>query len=67
MFFYLSHLLQNQLSFHCARIHGAWYVFKCSFADIVTFIRYWVVHIITIPSLFIVGLLFASRGLAYLL
>jgi photosystem II cytochrome b559 subunit alpha len=35
------------------------------FADIVTSIRYWVIHSITIPSLFIAGWLFVSTGLAY--
>ncbi|KAL2894782.1 Cytochrome b559 subunit alpha [Bienertia sinuspersici] len=38
---------------------------ECSFADIITSIRYWVIHSITIPSLFIVGWLFVSTGLAY--
>ncbi|GFQ04665.1 cytochrome b559 subunit alpha, partial [Phtheirospermum japonicum] len=36
-----------------------------SFADIITSIRYWVIHSITIPSLFIAGWLFVSIGLAY--
>ncbi|KAF3664076.1 Cytochrome subunit alpha [Capsicum annuum] len=36
-----------------------------SFADIINNIRYWVIHSITIPSLFIEGWLFASTGLAY--
>ncbi|KAL8237704.1 hypothetical protein R6Q59_018785 [Mikania micrantha] len=36
-----------------------------SFAVIITSIRYWVIHSITIPSLFIVGWLFVSTGLAY--
>ncbi|MFQ6630562.1 hypothetical protein Gotur_009762 [Gossypium turneri] len=35
------------------------------FADIITSIRYWVIHSITISSLFIAGWLFASTGLAY--
>jgi photosystem II cytochrome b559 subunit alpha len=35
------------------------------FADIITSIRYWVIHSITIPSLFIAGWLFVSTGLAY--
>ncbi|KQJ82159.1 hypothetical protein BRADI_5g06936v3 [Brachypodium distachyon] len=35
-----------------------------SFADIITSIQYWVIHSITIPSLFIAGW-FVSRGLAY--
>ncbi|CAF2380042.1 unnamed protein product [Brassica napus] len=34
-----------------------------SFADIITSIRYWVIHSITIPSLFIAGWLFVSTGL----
>ncbi|KAL2899033.1 Cytochrome b559 subunit alpha [Bienertia sinuspersici] len=36
-----------------------------SFADIITSIRYWVIHSITIPSLFIAGWLFVSTYLAY--
>ena len=36
-----------------------------SFADIITSIRYWVIHSITIPSLFIAGWLFVTTGLAY--
>ncbi|XVF67926.1 hypothetical protein PTKIN_Ptkin10aG0161600 [Pterospermum kingtungense] len=36
-----------------------------SFAYIITSIRYWVIHSITIPSLFITGWLFVSTGLAY--
>ena len=35
------------------------------FSDIVTSIRYWVIHSITIPALFIAGWLFVSTGLAY--
>jgi photosystem II cytochrome b559 subunit alpha len=35
------------------------------FSDIVTSIRYWVIHSITIPALFISGWLFVSTGLAY--
>lgn len=35
------------------------------FSDIVTSIRYWVIHSITIPMLFIAGWLFISTGLAY--
>jgi photosystem II cytochrome b559 subunit alpha len=35
------------------------------FADIVTSVRYWVIHSITIPALFIAGWLFVSTGLAY--
>ena len=36
-----------------------------TFTDIVTSIRYWVIHSITIPMLFIAGWLFVSTGLAY--
>lgn len=35
------------------------------FSDILTSIRYWVIHSITIPALFIAGWLFVSTGLAY--
>ena len=35
------------------------------FGDIVTSIRYWAIHSITIPALFIAGWLFVSTGLAY--
>ncbi|HEY9625751.1 MAG: cytochrome b559 subunit alpha [Oscillatoriophycideae cyanobacterium NC_groundwater_1537_Pr4_S-0.65um_50_18] len=35
------------------------------FTDIVTSIRYWVIHSITIPALFVAGWLFVSTGLAY--
>ena len=33
--------------------------------DIVTSVRYWLIHSITIPALFIAGWLFVSTGLAY--
>lgn len=35
------------------------------FSDIITSIRYWVIHTITIPSLFVAGWIFVSTGLAY--
>ena len=35
------------------------------FSDIITSIRYWVIHSITIPSLFVACWLFISTGLAY--
>jgi photosystem II cytochrome b559 subunit alpha len=35
------------------------------FSDIITSIRYWVIHSITIPSLFLSGWIFVSTGLAY--
>jgi photosystem II cytochrome b559 subunit alpha len=34
-------------------------------SDIVTSIRYWVIHSITLPALFLAGWLFVSTGLAY--
>ncbi|KAL8195884.1 hypothetical protein R6Q57_025374, partial [Mikania cordata] len=38
---------------------------ELSFADIITSIRYWVIHSIIIPSLFIAGWLFVNTGFAY--
>lgn len=35
------------------------------FTDIITSIRYWVIHSVTIPMLFIAGWFFVSTGLAY--
>jgi len=35
------------------------------FSDILTSIRYWVIHSITVPTLFISGWLFVSTGNAY--
>jgi photosystem II cytochrome b559 subunit alpha len=35
------------------------------FSDIITSIRYWIIHSITIPALFVAGFLFISTGLAY--
>ena len=35
------------------------------FSDIVTSIRYWIIHSITIPALFVAGWLLVSTGLAY--
>ncbi|MBE9049246.1 cytochrome b559 subunit alpha [Nostocales cyanobacterium LEGE 11386] len=35
------------------------------FSDIITSVRYWVIHSITIPALFIAGWLFVQTGLAY--
>lgn len=35
------------------------------FSDIITSVRYWVIHGVTIPALFIAGWLFVSTGLAY--
>ncbi len=35
------------------------------FSDIITSLRYWVIHSITIPMLFVAGWLFVSTGLAY--
>ena len=36
------------------------------FTDILTSVRYWIIHSITIPALFVAGFLFVSTGLAYL-
>lgn len=35
------------------------------FSDIITSIRYWIIHSITIPSLFLAGWVFVGTGLAY--
>jgi photosystem II cytochrome b559 subunit alpha len=35
------------------------------FGDIITSIRYWVIHSLTIPALFVAGWLFVQTGLAY--
>jgi photosystem II cytochrome b559 subunit alpha len=35
------------------------------FGDIVTSVRYWIIHSVTIPALFVAGWLFVSTGLAY--
>ncbi|WP_017656084.1 cytochrome b559 subunit alpha [Fortiea contorta] len=35
------------------------------YSDIITSVRYWVIHSITIPALFIAGWLFVQTGLAY--
>jgi photosystem II cytochrome b559 subunit alpha len=35
------------------------------FTDIVTSIRYWIIHSLTIPALFLAGFLFVYTGLAY--
>ena len=35
------------------------------FSDIITSVRYWVIHSVTIPMLFVAGWLFVSNGLAY--
>ena len=35
------------------------------FSDIITSVRYWIIHSITIPSLFVSGRLFVSTGFAY--
>ncbi|MEM9275179.1 MAG: cytochrome b559 subunit alpha [Cyanobacteria bacterium P01_F01_bin.143] len=35
------------------------------FSDIITSVRYWVIHGVTIPMLFLAGWLFVSTGLAY--
>ncbi|KAG7960361.1 hypothetical protein I3843_10G119600 [Carya illinoinensis] len=38
---------------------------KCSFAYIIASIRYWVIHSITVPLIFIASWLFINMGLAY--
>ncbi|MBA0576857.1 hypothetical protein Golob_024156 [Gossypium lobatum] len=38
---------------------------ECSFIDIITSIRYWVIHSITIPSLFTASWSFVNTVLAY--
>jgi len=35
------------------------------FTDILTSFRYWIIHSITIPSLFLAGWLFVATGLVY--
>ena len=35
------------------------------FSDIITSVRYWIIHSITIPSLFVSGFLFIATGLPY--
>ena len=35
------------------------------FFEIITSIRYWVIHAVTLPSIFLAGFLFVSTGLAY--
>ena len=35
------------------------------FSDIITSVRYWIIHSITIPWLFVSGFLFFATGLAY--
>ncbi|ELR99419.1 cytochrome b559 subunit alpha [Gloeocapsa sp. PCC 73106] len=35
------------------------------FSDIITSVRYWVIHSITIPMLFLAGWLFVATGLVY--
>ena len=35
------------------------------FTDVITSVRYWLIHIITIPSVFGGGFLFVLTGLAY--
>ena len=34
------------------------------FFEIITSIRYWVIHAVTLPSIFLAGFLFVSTGLA---
>ena len=34
------------------------------FFEIITSIRYWVIHAVTLPAIFLAGFLFVSTGLA---
>lgn len=43
----------------------AGYTGERPFSDIISSIRYWVIHSVTIPSLFVAGWIFVSTGLAY--
>lgn len=66
--FYWSHLLRNRSPLtvqEYVELSMSGSTGERSFADIITSIRYWVIHSITIPSLFIAGWLFVSTGLAY--
>jgi photosystem II cytochrome b559 subunit alpha len=56
----LEHLYIFHEEYHMSGATG-----ERPFSDILTSIRYWVIHSITIPSLFIAGWLFVSTGLAY--
>ena len=35
------------------------------FFEIITSIRYWVIHAVTLPAIFLAGFMFVSTGLAY--
>ena len=35
------------------------------FFEIITSVRYWVIHAVTLPAIFVAGFLFVSTGLAY--
>lgn len=35
------------------------------FFEIITSVRYWVIHAVTLPAIFLAGFLFVSTGLAY--
>ncbi|KAG6639807.1 hypothetical protein CIPAW_10G128200 [Carya illinoinensis] len=56
----LSFLLYMNMELNLIRSKG-----KCSFAYIIASIRYWVIHSITVPSIFIASWLFINMGLAY--
>jgi len=43
----------------------AGYTGERPFSDIISSIRYWLIHSVTIPSLFIAGWIFVSTGLVY--
>ena len=40
-------------------------LFECPFIDILQDRRYWVIHLITIPSLFLAGVIFIFSGFVY--
>ena len=35
------------------------------FFEIITSVRYWIIHAVTLPAIFIAGFLFVATGLAY--
>ena len=56
-------LIVQELTFYLFCMSGS--TGERPFSDILTSIRYWVIHSITVPSLFVAGWLFVSTGLAY--
>jgi len=35
------------------------------FFEIITSVRYWIIHAVALPAIFVAGFLFVSSGLAY--